>query len=75
MEKHRNTDRTGIQTLLTQLTTVKMICGEHISEYLTRAEMLKLDLDEARKRRRGRNGKCHGVEGPACSFQEHRDCS
>ncbi len=47
MGKHRSTDRPRIQTLLTQLTTLKMNSGEPISDYLTRAEMLKLDLEEA----------------------------
>ncbi len=45
--KHRSTDRNRIQTLLTQLTTLKMNSGEPISNYLIWAEILKLDLEEA----------------------------
>ena len=42
--KHRSTDKPRVQTLLTKLTTLKMKSREPITNYLTRAEMLKLDL-------------------------------
>ncbi len=46
-EKDRSTERPRIKALLTQLTTLEMNSGEFISDYLTRADVCKLDLKEA----------------------------
>ena len=45
--KHRSTERPLIQTLLTQLAGLKMVPGEKVTDYLTRAEEIRLDLQEA----------------------------
>ena len=46
--KHRSTERPRIQTLLTQLAGLKMAPGkEKLTDYLTRAEGVRLDLQEA----------------------------
>ena len=45
--KHRSTERPRIQTLLTQLAGLKMAPGEKMTDYLTRAEGIRLDLQEA----------------------------
>ena len=45
--KHSSTERPCIQTLLTQLAGVKMAPGEKVTDYLTRAERIRLDLQEA----------------------------
>ena len=45
--KHRSTERPRIQTLLTQLAGLKMTPGEKVTDYLTWAEGIQLDLQEA----------------------------
>ena len=45
--KHRTTERPGIETLLTQLAGLKMEPREKVTDYLTRAEGIRLDLQEA----------------------------
>lgn len=45
--KHKSTDRPRIQTLLAQLTGLKMGQHEQVVQYLTRAEIIRLDLEEA----------------------------
>ena len=45
--KYRSTERPRIQTLLTQLAGLKMAPGEKVTDYLTRAEGIRLDLQEA----------------------------
>ena len=44
--KHRCTKRTRIQTLLTQLAGLKMTPGDEVTDYLTWAEGIQLDLQE-----------------------------
>ena len=45
--KHRSTERPRIQTLLTELAGLKMAPGENVTDYLTGAEGILLDLQEA----------------------------
>ena len=45
--KHRSTERPRIQTLLTQPAGLKMAPGEKVTDYLTRAEGIRLDFQEA----------------------------
>ena len=45
--KHRSTERHRIQTFLTQLAGLKMAPGEKVTDYLTRAERIQLDIQEA----------------------------
>ena len=45
--KHRSNERPRIQTLLTQLAGLKMAPGEKVTDYLSRAEGIQLDLQEA----------------------------
>ena len=44
---HKSTERPRVQSLMSQLTGLKMTTGEKVTEYLTKAEGLKLDLEEA----------------------------
>ena len=44
---HKSTERPRVQSLMTQLTGLKMTSGEKVTDYLTKAEGLKLDLAEA----------------------------
>ena len=45
--KHCSTERPRIQTLLTQLAELKMAPGEKVTDYLTRAEGIRLNFQEA----------------------------
>ena len=44
---HKSTERPRVQSLMTQLTGLKMTSGEKVTDYLTKVEGLKLDLAEA----------------------------
>ena len=44
---HKSTDRPRLQSLMTRLTGLKMTSGEKVTDYLTKAEELKLYLAEA----------------------------
>ena len=44
---HNSTERHRVQSLMTQLTGLKMTSGKKVTDYLTKAEGLKLDLAEA----------------------------
>ena len=44
---HKSTERPRVQSLMTQLTGLKMTSGEMVTDYLTKAEGPKLDLVEA----------------------------
>ena len=44
---HKSTERPRVQSLMTQLTGLKMTSGEKVTDYLIKAEGLKLDLAEA----------------------------
>ena len=44
---NRSTDRPRIQTLLSQMTTLKLKFGESNRDYLTPTQMFELDLEEA----------------------------
>ena len=45
--KHSSTERSRMQTLLTQLAGLKMAPGEKVTDFLTRAEGIRLDFQEA----------------------------
>ena len=44
---HKSSERPRVQSLMSQLTGLKMTSGEKVTDYLTKAEGLKLDLAEA----------------------------
>ena len=44
---HKSTERPRVQSLMTQLTGLKMTSGKKVTDYLTKADGLKLDLAEA----------------------------
>ena len=44
---HKLTERPRVQSLMTELNGLKMTSGEKVTDYLTKAEGLKLDLAEA----------------------------
>ena len=47
VNKFKSTERPRIHSLLAKMTSLSMGSEENVSEYLTRAELLKLDLEES----------------------------
>ena len=43
---NKSTERPCVQSLMTQLTGLKMTSGENVTDYITKAEALTLDLAE-----------------------------
>ena len=71
MGKHRSTEIPYFQTLLNRLTTMNMSLGEPISDYLTGAEILKLNLEEAGEKTSGTIFTAMVLKGQSAADESH----